>query len=153
MGRPNLSLTSSFDRHKGSSSSRGRDRGAATTELVLLTPLLIAFLLVAVAFGRLATARLRVGDAAYQAARSASLARSAEEARRYAHAAAERALALTGASCAHFTVTADVGALLPGGTARVKVACTADLGLTGLPAHLTVSRTALSVIDSYRGKA
>ncbi len=127
------------------------DRGTASTELVVLTPLLVLVLLVAVALGRMASARLKVDDAAHQAARAASLARTAGEARRQAHTAAVRALAASGASCAHFTVSAEVGAIAPGGVVRVKVACAANLGVSGLPAHITVTRTAVSVIDTYRG--
>jgi Flp pilus assembly protein TadG len=129
------------------------DRGSASTELVVLTPLLVLMLLVVVAFGRIVSARLRVDDAAHQAARAASLARSAGEAQRQAHAAARAALASSGASCAHFTVTADTGAMTPGSVVRVTVACTADLGVSGLPAHVTVTRTAVSVTDMYRGVA
>nr|WP_168517072.1 TadE/TadG family type IV pilus assembly protein [Streptomyces sp. S1D4-11]QIZ01506.1 hypothetical protein HEP87_11165 [Streptomyces sp. S1D4-11] len=60
---------------------RSQDAGSATTELVLVTPLLILLALVAVAFGKLVGARLDADEAAHQAARAASLARSADEAR------------------------------------------------------------------------
>ncbi len=138
--------------HRQVSSLWTTDRGSVSTELVLLAPLLVLLLLVAVAFGRLASARLRVDDAAHQAARAASLARTAGEAERKAHEAAGAALAASGASCARFEVTANVGPLEPGGVVRVTVACTADLGISGLAPHMTVRRTAVSVIDTYRGK-
>ncbi len=128
------------------------DRGSASTELVLLAPLLVLLLLVAVAFGRLGSARLRVDDAAHQAARAATLARTAGEAERKAHEAAGAALTASGAACARFEVTANVGPLEPGGVVRVSVECTADLGVSGLAPHVTVRRTAVSVIDTYRGK-
>lgn len=51
---------------------RPRDYGSATTELVLVTPLLILLALVAVAFGKLVGARLDADEAAHQAARAAS---------------------------------------------------------------------------------
>jgi Flp pilus assembly protein TadG len=127
------------------------DHGSASTELVLVTPLLVLVLLVAVALGRMASARLRVDDAAHQAARAASLARTADDAQRRAQTTARAALTTSGASCAHFTVTADVGAMTPGTVVRVSVACTANLGVSALPAHVTVTRNALSVIDSFRG--
>ncbi len=127
------------------------DRGSASTELVLAAPLLVLVLLVAVALGRMASARLRVDDAAHQAARAASLARTASDAQQRAQTTARAALAASGASCAHYTVTADVGAMTPGTVVRVSVACTANLGVSALPAHVTVTRSAVSVIDSYRG--
>lgn len=139
--------------HKPTTRLWAEDRGSASTELVVLTPLLILVLLVAVALGRMASAQLRVDDVAHQAARAASLARTEGEAQQQAHAVADAALAATGASCAHFTVTADVGPQTPGTVVRVTVVCLADLGISGLPGHVTVTRTADSVIDSYRGTA
>jgi Flp pilus assembly protein TadG len=127
------------------------DYGSASTELVLLTPLLVLVLLVAVALGRMASARIRVDDAAHQAARAATLARTTTQAQRQARSTADAALAASGTSCAHVIVTTDAGNLIPGALVHVKVVCTADLGLSGLPAHLAVTRTAVSVIDAFRG--
>lgn len=137
--------------HRRGSDLWKTDDGSVSTELVLLTPVLVLVLLVAVAFGRMASVRLRVDDAAHQAARAASLTRTAGQAHGQAHAAAVAALAASGASCTHVTVTADIGAFTPGGVVRVKVACAAELGVSGLPARITVARTAVSVIDTYRG--
>jgi Flp pilus assembly protein TadG len=128
-----------------------REEGSAATELVVVTPLLVLVLLVVVALGRLATARLRVDDAAHQAARAATLARSADQARQQAGAAAKAALSASTPSCAHSTVRTDTGVFAPGGVVRVTVACAAMLGVTGLPGHVTITRTAVSVIDSHRG--
>ncbi|MDG4864414.1 TadE/TadG family type IV pilus assembly protein, partial [Streptomyces sp. T-3] len=66
-------------------------------ELVLLTPLLVLILLIVVGLGRLADARLRVNDAAHQAARSASLARTDAAAQTGARASATAALTGPGA--------------------------------------------------------
>ncbi|WP_431953433.1 TadE/TadG family type IV pilus assembly protein [Actinacidiphila sp. bgisy167] len=133
---------------------RWRDEhGSAATELVVVTPLLVLLLLVAVSLGRMAAARLKVDDAAHQAARAASLARSPATAQQAAHATAEAALHSAGASCARVATTAQVGRLAPGGTVRVRVACTAALVGSGLPGQLTVATTASSVVDTYRGSS
>lgn len=128
-----------------------QDRGSASTELVLVTPLLVLLLLVAVAVGHMATARLDADDAAHQAARAASLARTPTSARRQAQAVAAAALAGAGPSCSQFAVSTDVGSLQPGGVVRVRVSCTAALATAGLPAHVTVTKTASSVVDTFRG--
>ena len=59
---------------------RDNERGSATVELVILTPLLILLLLFVVALGRLAGARIDVDGVAAQAARAASIARSPQAA-------------------------------------------------------------------------
>ncbi|MCQ4084396.1 pilus assembly protein [Streptomyces sp. RB6PN25] len=127
------------------------EEGSAATELVVVTPLLVLVLLVMVALGRLATARLRVDDAAHQAGRAATLARTPDQARRQAGAAAGAALSASSPACTRSTVQTDTGAFAPGGVVRVTVACTAALGVVGLPGHVTITRTAVSAIDSHRG--
>ncbi len=128
------------------------DRGSAALELVLLTPLLIGVLLAVVALGRLADARLVVTDAAHQAARAASLARTAGTARADARRTARAALDGASRSCTRPQVTVS-GDLTPGTAATATVSCTADLGdLTGLglPGSVTVTGSAHSPVDQYR---
>ncbi|GAA2110208.1 hypothetical protein GCM10009802_07050 [Streptomyces synnematoformans] len=128
-------------------------RGSAAVELVLLTPLLVLVLLVVVAFGLLADARLVVADAAHQAARAASLARTENDAHTQAERAADAALREAGSSCTRPTVHLTTGGLAPGATVTARVTCTADLaGLThtGLPGHVPLKGTAFSVVDSFR---
>jgi Flp pilus assembly protein TadG len=115
-----------------------------------VTPLLILLALVAVAFGRLAGARLDVDEAAHQAARAASLARTAEQARGDALRAARSSLAGAGASCTSPRVVPALGGLVPGGTVRVTVTCRADLDVPGMRS-MDVTSTAASVVDLYRG--
>ncbi|MFE0178030.1 TadE/TadG family type IV pilus assembly protein [Streptomyces sp. NPDC059002] len=122
-------------------------------EMVLVTPLLVLVLLVVVAFGRLADARLVVADAAHQAARAASLARTEKAARAQAEQAVDAALREAGASCARPQVRLATGGLAPGATVTARVSCTADLGSltrTGLPGHMALTDTAFSVVDTYR---
>lgn len=131
-----------------------RERGSAAVELVLVTPLLILVLLVVVALGRLVDARLVVADAAHQAARAASLARTDSSARTQAEQAAQSALKNAGAPCTHPTVHLATHGLAPGATVTATLTCTADLGnltRTRMPGHVPVTSTAFSIVDSYRG--
>ncbi|MGH9055264.1 MAG: TadE/TadG family type IV pilus assembly protein [Acidimicrobiales bacterium] len=132
---------------------RGDESGAAATELVLLTPLLILMLLFVVALGRLAGARLDVDGAAAQAARAASIARDPATATAMARQTATAALGSAGVTCADLTVGTDTAQFVPGGSVAVTVTCVVGLSdLTGLrlPAAESVSSTATSVIDTYR---
>ncbi|MEU2734725.1 TadE/TadG family type IV pilus assembly protein [Streptomyces sp. NPDC007095] len=129
---------------------RSQDAGSATTELVLVTPLLILLALVAVAFGKLVGARLDADEAAHQAARAASLARSADEARAEAGGAATRSLAGAGSSCTGPRVNPALGNFVPGGVVRVTVTCRAALDVPGLRS-VDVTASAASVVDLYRG--
>lgn len=136
----------------------GRDgeRGSAALELVVVTPLLVLLLLVVVALGRLADARLIVADAAHQAARAASLTRTEAEARTQAQRAANTAIKNSGSACTRPRVTLTTNGLAPGATVSVRISCTADLGdltRTRMPGHVALSGTAFSVVDAYRSRA
>ncbi|MEU6572555.1 TadE/TadG family type IV pilus assembly protein [Streptomyces sp. NPDC046805] len=122
-------------------------------ELVLVTPLLVLVFLVVVTFGLLADARLVVSDAAHQAARAGSLARTEKDARAQAERAAGAALREAGASCTRPSVRLATGGLAPGATVTARVSCTADLGSlshSGLPGHVPLADTAFSVVDTFR---
>ncbi|MHB1927995.1 MAG: TadE/TadG family type IV pilus assembly protein [Acidimicrobiales bacterium] len=128
------------------------EEGSATAELVILTPLLILFLLLVVAFGRLAGARGDVDGAAAQAARAASIARDPTA----AAAATQTAQATLGSehvTCAHLAVAVDTTSFTPGGNVAVTVTCTVNLSdLTGLhlPASETIAERFVEPIDRYR---
>jgi Flp pilus assembly protein TadG len=121
-----------------------------------VTPLLILVLLVVVALGRLADARLMVADAAHQAARAASLARTESAARADARRAAQGALSGARSACTHPQVTVTTSGLKPGSSTSAVLRCTADLGdltRTGMPGTITLTSTAFSPVDTYRGDA
>lgn len=129
------------------------DRGSAAVELVLVTPLLVLVLLIVVALGMLVDARLVVADAAHQAARAATLARTDDDARTQAQRAVSTALREAGATCIQPSVRLATGGLRPSATVTARVSCTADLGgLThiGMPGHVPLTSTAFSVVDSFR---
>lgn len=127
-----------------------RERGSIAVELVLLAPLLIALLLFVVGLGRIAHARGQVDGAAGVAARSASLARTANEASQ----AGERAArAYLGENCRTLDVEIDTAAMRPGGAVTAHLRCTASLaglGLAGFPGHRTFTATAIAPIEIHR---
>jgi Flp pilus assembly protein TadG len=131
------------------------DNGSATAEMVLVTPLLIIMLLFIVFCGRLADTTLRLNDAAHQAARAASLARTTTGAQEDARSIAQAALADAGIRCQALEITIDTVDLQPGSTVTVDISCTvglSDLALLGVPGQTTLSASSASPIDSYRGE-
>ena len=132
------------------------DRGSASVELVLVTPVLLVLLLFVVALGRLADSRAQVDGAARDAARSASLARGPDSALTGAQAAAEARLVEGGVTCRHLDVQVEVGALRPGKIVTAIVTCDVDLGdltLLRVPGSRAVTSSAAEVYDAYRGTA
>lgn len=130
-----------------------RERGSATAELVLLTPLLILFVLFLAGLGRLAHARALVGDAAAQAARAATLQYlSPGQAAAAAQQTATDALASAGVACASQNTSVDTGDDRPGGTITVTLTCRVDLSTVtaaGFPGSTTLTATFTSPIDTY----
>jgi Flp pilus assembly protein TadG len=129
-------------------------QGSASVELVLATPVLVALMLLAVAGGRLATARGDVDAAARDSARAASIARSPVAADRDARAAAEATLGDRNVTCRALTVTVDLTDYQPGGTVTSTVTCGVDLAdLTGLgilPGVRNVSSSFTEPVDRFR---
>ncbi|WJY53540.1 TadE/TadG family type IV pilus assembly protein [Streptomyces chengbuensis] len=133
--------------------STAADQGSAAVELVLATPLVVLVLLTVVALGRLTDARLIVADAAHQAARAASLARTDTDAQADAQHIANTTLTDAHSTCTHPYVTIDTDGLTPGSSTAATVTCTADLGdLThlGMPGTVTITGTAHSPVDRFR---
>lgn len=145
------------ERAGGSRGAGAGDRGAATTELVLVMPVLIAFLFLVVASGRLTDARSDVVSAASDAARAASLQATQGAATAQARNIAEDTLAGEGITCQDGPrVDVDIvgaPAFQRGATVRVEVGCdvrTGDLALLGLPGVVTVREEAWEPIDTHR---
>lgn len=130
------------------------DRGSASVEIVLATPVLVSLMLLAVAGGRLASARGEVDTAARDSARAASLARSSAVAERDGRAAAEATLADRHVTCRDLTVAIDLTDFQPGGTVTSTVTCAVELrDLTGLglPGTRMVSSHFVAAVDRFRG--
>ena len=130
------------------------DRGLSTAvEAALLVPLVMVLVAAMVAGFRVWQARTELRQTAGAAARAASQARTADEAQR-------RLLQVADAnprSCSSLQAGSDLGAFsLPAGQAgEVSVTLTcrvplADLGLPGLPGHVTVTAAGSAPLDTYR---
>lgn len=123
-------------------------------EITVITPLLIMLLVfIAVVIHRGVDARLRLDDAAHQAARAASMQRSAPAAVTAARSTARSALSSAGVVCGSVQVSTDTTGLVPGGTVTVTVSCQVDLGdalILGVAAHRMLSATASEPVDTWR---
>ncbi|GGJ60726.1 TadE family protein [Streptomyces brasiliensis] len=133
------------------------DEGSAAIEAAILLPALIMFLCMALAGGRIVTSGAKIDAAAEDAAREASIHRTAAAAQSAAQAAAAESLTDQGIHCASTSVSINTGGLsVPVGqigTVTATVTCTvklSDLLLPGTPGAHTLTSTATSVVDQYR---
>ncbi|MGF1662532.1 MAG: TadE/TadG family type IV pilus assembly protein [Kineosporiaceae bacterium] len=129
--------------------SRPHDTGSMAVELVLLAPLLVAFLMLVAAFARYVAVEGEVEAAAREAARAASLERSAPAAAGAARTAAAATLP-PGADC---TAPVMGGSFTEGGVVTVALVCRvdlSDLGLLGLPGSVAVDATSAAPLETYR---
>ncbi|MGW3667450.1 TadE/TadG family type IV pilus assembly protein [Streptomyces sp. NPDC005141] len=139
---------------------RRSDDGSVAIEAAIILPSLIMFLCLAIAGGRLVTSQAKIDAAAEDAAREASIHRTAAAAQSAARAAATESLTGQGISCASTSVYINTGGLsVPVGqvgTVTVTVTCTvalSDLLLPGAPGARTLTATATSVVDLHRQRA
>jgi Flp pilus assembly protein TadG len=135
----------------------GDDRGAVTLEFVVVAPALLALLGLLIMAGRVAIASNSVESAADEAARSASISRTAAAARAAGEEGVRRSLAEQDLRCSSVQVDVDTaGFAVPVGVpaqVRATVTCVvqlSDLALPGLPGSRTVTATAVSPLDTYR---
>ncbi|MGW4101885.1 TadE family protein [Streptomyces sp. NPDC004976] len=136
--------------------TRGDD-GSVAIEAAIIVPPLLMFVCLAIAGGRIVTSGAKIDAAAEDAAREASIHRTAASAQAAAQAAAAESLNDQGITCASSSVNINTGGLsVPVGqvgTVTVTVSCTvplADLLLPGTPGARTLTSTATSVVDQYR---
>ncbi|MFC5201345.1 TadE/TadG family type IV pilus assembly protein [Streptomyces kaempferi] len=139
------------------SGRRRSDDGSVAIEAAIVLPSLIMFLCLAIAGGRIVTSGAKIDAAAEDAAREASIHRTAAAAQDAAHSAAAESLTEQGIACASTTVHVNTGGVsVPVGqvgTVTVTVTCTvnlSDLLLPGVPGARTLTSTATSVVDEYR---
>lgn len=136
-----------------------RDDGTSAIEAAILAPALLALLGLAIVAMRIEVAGASVESSAHDAARAASISRTAGEARTAARNAANTTLAAQGLVCRSLTVTVDTGQFTrPIGqpaAVTVTVTCVVDLGdisFPGLGGSKTMSSTFVSYLDQYRGR-
>ncbi|MEV4611255.1 TadE/TadG family type IV pilus assembly protein [Kitasatospora sp. NPDC049258] len=138
----------------------GSDRGSVAVEVALLAPVLVAFVLLVVAAGRVQTTAGVVDAAARAAARAASLARDEDGGRQAAVDAATAMLDERQVRCTvdgdHLLAYRDL--TTPTGTVRTvtaSISCDVPLGqlmyVDRVPGKTTVVGQFTSVIDRYRG--
>ena len=128
-----------------------RERGSASVELVLLTPVLMFLVLLVVLAGRSGEVLLQVKHAADQGARAASISaisRQTVEGR----GAALNDLAATGVSCNNPRVSVEPQQIGPTRFVKVVVECEVNhkgLDLLGV-SKKTVRAESVEVLDTYR---
>ena len=133
----------------------GAERGSATLEMAVLAPGLLLLIALLTYAGRHAMADGTVEQAAADAARAASLQRTAAAGERAATEVARRSLADQGLACLRSTVEVDTSGLhaAPGAPGQVTVTVSCPLKVADLPLALpavTVDATAVSPVDTYR---
>jgi Flp pilus assembly protein TadG len=125
-------------------------------EVTIATPFLIMLLVfVAVVIHRGVDARLRLADAAHQAARAASIERTPPTAIAAAQSTASAALSSAGVTCESLTVDTATGGMQPGGAVSVTISCTVDFGdalILGVPGQKRLSATAVEPVDTWRSE-
>ncbi|MEV8438814.1 pilus assembly protein TadE [Actinosynnema sp. NPDC051121] len=130
------------------------DDGSVAAEITIAAPFLVMLLVfVGVVIHRGVDARVRIDDAAHQAARAASIERTPTAATAAAQSTAATTLAQLGVTCASLSVNTDTGGLRPGGTVSVTVSCTVDFGdafILGVPGGKTLSATSVEPVDLWR---
>jgi Flp pilus assembly protein TadG len=137
--------------------TRQRERGSATLELAVVSLGLLGVLALLAVAGRTQVAAHAVEEAARDAAREASIARSAEDARATARSAAARTLREQGLRCVGTDIAVDTSGFQQPAGRRAHVAATvtcrvdlADIALPGLPGTRTVTADFTSPLDTYR---
>ena len=126
------------------------DAGSMAVEVVLITPVLVVFMLMVVAFGRLVWVRGQVEAASRDAARAASIARTQGQAFDDARAVIDDQIEGR-ATCQNPTFPGTD--FESGGVVTVRLVCDvsySELGLLGLPASTTVTAQSSAPIDRFR---
>ncbi len=130
------------------------DDGSVASEATIVALFLIMLLVfVGVVVHRGVDARIRIDDAAHQAARAASIERTPADATTAAQSTAASALSSAGVACNSLSVTASTGNLRPGGTVSVAVSCDVDFGdalILGVPGGKRLSASAVEPVDVWR---
>jgi hypothetical protein len=127
--------------------------GSLTIELIVLTPVILMFGLLALGLGRFELAREEVVGAARAAAEAASVEPSAAAAQSAALAAATPVLANQARTCGHISVVTSTNNFAPGGFVQVTVSCEVgfdDLLIPGLPGQTSVQAVVKAPIDPFR---
>jgi len=110
---------------------RRNERGSTAVETLIMATAAISLVLVVVAAGRYVDGAAQANDAAYAAARAASLESGADSGTQAGRRAALEALAERGKSCQNLQVSFAGSDFTPGGQVVAEVSCTVNLVDTG----------------------
>jgi Flp pilus assembly protein TadG len=138
---------------RGERFGRREESGSLTAELVLLTPIIVVFALLAVGLGRYELAREAVVGSARAAAEAAAVAASASQAQAAASTSASPGVSDLGNGCTSLQVNTNTSQFSPGGSVSVTVTCHisfADIFVPGVPGSTTVTAVESAPIDPYR---
>lgn len=130
-------------------SVRRDEQGSMAVEIVILTPVLMGFVLLIVAFGRYVSIQGDIEATARDAARAASLETSRGAAQQAAHRVVASSLEAK-TDCAAPQLGGRWGA---GGEVSVSLDCRVSydgLGLIGLPGSVSIDATSFVPLDPYR---
>lgn len=121
-------------------------------ELAVLVPVLLVVMAFINGAGTLGGARADLDDAAWEAARAASLTRSSPDADAAARQAIDRRLAGERWTCDNRTVTIDVSRFQPGGSVAVDLSCGLRLSQSFLfvPGSAQLRSRAVEPLESFR---
>jgi Flp pilus assembly protein TadG len=129
------------------------DRGSAATELVLITPLLMAIIGTFVFAGRIVLARQDADDAARNALEAAVTMPDYTGANTMAGITVFLSLESDGDLCSDGKVTLETANFDPGGFAQVQVSCQVPIprvAFSDAPQSVLISTTRTGVIEPYR---
>ena len=136
---------------------RRGEQGSAAIEAAILGPPLLLLIGLAIVGGRIQVAGGAIEAAAHDAARAASISRTAGQARAAAVAAADATLSQQGLHCASLSVAVDTsGFAVPVGqpaTVSASITCVVDfrdLVADGLPGSKTLTARFVCVLDTFR---
>lgn len=132
-------------------------QGSAAIETLLMATAAVGLVLVVVAAGRYVDGAAQANDAAYAAARAASLETNSTSGQEAGRRAAAEALAERGKSCQNLHVSLAGSSFQPGGEVVAEVSCTVNLLDTGglgrqlglRPSRIFTER-AVVPIETYR---
>jgi Flp pilus assembly protein TadG len=133
---------------------RRRERGTLALEMVILTPVLLALFMFLLACGRYFQTSSLLEGAARDGARSASQARSLQEAQGRVDQAVTAAMSQAVESCKQTAAGSITTGFVAGSPLSVEVTCTInyrDLGLLGLGGDTKITKRFTSSLDPYRG--
>lgn len=139
---------------------RPGEEGSIAVEFAILVPAFVLLIAVAGVVGRQTVAQTAIEGAAHDAARAASISRTAATAQSHGAQAAQSVLADQGLHCDPVTVTVDTSQFgRPVGQAAAvtaTVSCSvafSDIAVPGLPGNRTLTATFTSPLDIYRSRA